>query len=247
MSNKPAQRCHVCYCLWQEVLCTILQKRQSLLKIFLTEIKGGGGYSFLTHITDGEQWQAQYLRCKDPSAQVHEALYIELALPSPFLTVQHQWTKQWLSTSVTFHTVKRYPTWLQPALPSKNKQGNPTLSEAQDSLVPSQHFQSFPPWHTTTFMQLPDGRQRASPHSVLPHRRMWSYNGELSLEKTLKPVGTECHHTSSSHQSLRLGCGIQRIFSFFLTRELAGHEDELHTAGTWTRPRGTPCPCRQCS
>lgn len=105
-----------------------------------------GGLVSWSHITDGEQRQAQYLQCsKDPSALVHGALYIGLTLPSPSLPVQHQWAKQWLSISITFHIVKRYPVWFQPVLllPKNKKQGNPALSEAQGSLVPPQHIQSF--------------------------------------------------------------------------------------------------------
>ena len=63
ISNKPAQRCHVCYCLCQEVLCTTLWKRDSLPKIFLTKLKEGGEGRvkvFRPHIADGEQRQAQY-------------------------------------------------------------------------------------------------------------------------------------------------------------------------------------------
>lgn len=111
-------------------------------------------------------------------------------------------------------------------LPKVKKQENRTLRHS----IRSCHHSTFSllqismPCDSIIFLLLHDGRQTIShTHSYFIGQQ--SYNGELSLVKTLKPVGMEHHHISPSHLSVSLRYDMQRTFSFLLTWELADVKD----------------------
>lgn len=111
-------------------------------------------------------------------------------------------------------------------LPKVKKQENHTLRHS----IRSCHHSTFSvlqistPCDSMVFLLLHDERQTIShTHSYFTGQQ--SYNGELSLVKTLKPVGMEHHHISPSYLPVSLRYDMQGTFSSLLTWELADVKD----------------------